>query len=66
MEQIEEIRVDADPAARVHMMRETEADPLAAFCRDPLLWGPLAGDEAIGAAMRSAEARAKQVLGLQR
>ena len=27
-------------------------DPLAAFCRDPLLWGPLAGNEVLTAAIR--------------
>ncbi len=27
-------------------------DPLAAFCRDPLLWGPLAGDPVLTAAIR--------------
>jgi len=35
------------------------ADPLAAFCRDPLLWGPLAGNPAlvagIGAAYRAVQ-----------
>jgi len=29
-------------------------DPLAAFCRDAQLWGPLAGHEALGAAIRRA------------
>ena len=43
-----------------------DPDPLAAFCRDPLLWGPLAGNEALGTAIRSAVQRATQVLGLQR
>lgn len=32
-------------------------DPLAAFCRDPLLWGPLAGHAALEAAIRSADVR---------
>jgi D-arabinitol 4-dehydrogenase len=27
-------------------------DPLAAFCRDPLLWGPLAGNDVLAAAIR--------------
>ena len=35
----------------------TDADPLAAFCRDPLLWGPLAGDERLLAALASASHR---------
>ncbi|HZE92544.1 MAG TPA: mannitol dehydrogenase family protein, partial [Rhizobacter sp.] len=29
-------------------------DPLAAFCRDPVLWGPLAGNDALMAAIRDA------------
>jgi D-arabinitol 4-dehydrogenase len=29
-------------------------DPLAAFCRDPLLWGPLAGNAALLSAVREA------------
>ncbi len=29
-------------------------DPMAAFCADPLLWGPLAGNEQLGAAIRAA------------
>jgi D-arabinitol 4-dehydrogenase len=32
-------------------------DPLAAFCRDPLLWGPLAGNATLLAAIRAADAR---------
>jgi D-arabinitol 4-dehydrogenase len=32
-------------------------DPLAAFCRDPVLWGPLAGNEVLGAAIREAHGR---------
>ena len=32
-------------------------DALAAFCRDPLLWGPLAGNEALEAAIRAAYVR---------
>jgi len=34
-------------------------DPLAAFCRDPLLWGPLAGDAALEAAIRAADVRVR-------
>ena len=34
-----------DPAA-AHAICDG-ADPVAAFCRDPLLWGPLAGDAAL-------------------
>ncbi len=33
------------------------ADPLDAFCRDPLLWGPLAGDAALTTAIRNAHGR---------
>jgi D-arabinitol 4-dehydrogenase len=32
-------------------------DPLAAFCRDPVLWGTLAGNEALGSSIRAAHAR---------
>ena len=32
-------------------------DPLRAFCADPLLWGPLAADERLLAAMREASGR---------
>ena len=32
-------------------------DPLAAFCREPLLWGPLTGNEALVAAIRAADGR---------
>jgi D-arabinitol 4-dehydrogenase len=32
-------------------------DPLAAFCADPLLWGLLAGNEALLAAIRAADGR---------
>ena len=35
----------------------TGVDPLAAFCRHPLLWGPLAGDATVEAAVRRAHAR---------
>ncbi|MBX3605478.1 MAG: mannitol dehydrogenase family protein [Piscinibacter sp.] len=40
----------------------TAADPLAAFCRDPLLWGPLAGHAALEAAIRAGERRVQQFL----
>lgn len=32
-------------------------DPLGAFCRDPLLWGPLAGNATLEAAIRAADRR---------
>ena len=35
----------------------TSSDPLAAFARDPLLWGPLAGDARLLQALRGASAR---------
>lgn len=38
------------------------ADPLAAFCRDPLLWGPLAGDARLEGAVRAAERRVQAFL----
>jgi D-arabinitol 4-dehydrogenase len=44
-----------DPAAAHALF--SAADPLDAFCRDPLLWGPLAGNTALTAAIRSAHAR---------
>jgi D-arabinitol 4-dehydrogenase len=44
-----------DPAAAHAFF--SSADPLAAYCRDPLLWGPLAGNEALEAAIRAAYAR---------
>jgi D-arabinitol 4-dehydrogenase len=44
-----------DPAA-AHAFFE-QADPLAAFCRDPLLWGPLAGHPALLSGIRAAERR---------
>jgi D-arabinitol 4-dehydrogenase len=37
----------------------TAADPLAAFCGDPLLWGPLAANEPLTAAIRDAERRVR-------
>ena len=39
-----------------------QADPLAAFCRDPLLWGPLAGHATLVAAIRAAEQRVQDLL----
>jgi D-arabinitol 4-dehydrogenase len=33
------------------------SDPVAAFCRDPVLWGPLAGDARLVAAIRAASGR---------
>jgi D-arabinitol 4-dehydrogenase len=40
-------------AAAAHALFET-ADPLDAFSRDPVLWGPLAGDTALVAALKQA------------
>jgi D-arabinitol 4-dehydrogenase len=37
-------------------------DPLAAFCRDPLLWGPLAGNAALEAALRAAQREVQQFI----
>jgi D-arabinitol 4-dehydrogenase len=37
-------------------------DPLGAFCRDPLLWGPLAGNAVLEAAIRQADARVQQFI----
>ena len=41
-----------DPA-RAHALFETD-DPLGAFARDPVLWGPIAGDARLEAALREA------------
>jgi D-arabinitol 4-dehydrogenase len=41
-----------DPA-RAHALF-TAADPLSAFCRDPILWGPLAGSAPLESAIRTA------------
>jgi D-arabinitol 4-dehydrogenase len=38
------------------------ADPLAAFCRDTVLWGPLAGNETLGAAIREAHGRVQHFI----
>jgi len=44
-----------DPAV-AHAICEA-ADPIAAFCADVPLWGPLAGDERLVAALRAAYER---------
>ena len=44
-----------DPAAAHAFF--SDADPLGAFCRDPLLWGPLAGNPVLVAAIRAAHRR---------
>jgi D-arabinitol 4-dehydrogenase len=44
-----------DPAA-AHAYFD-DPDPLAAFCRDPLLWGPLAGNADLLSALRAAHAK---------
>ena len=40
-------------AAAAHALFDTP-DPLAAFCRDPILWGPLAGNQRLAAAITEA------------
>jgi D-arabinitol 4-dehydrogenase len=47
-----------DPAA-AHALCAA-ADPVAAFCADAVLWGPLAGDARLVAAVRRASARVAQ------
>jgi D-arabinitol 4-dehydrogenase len=37
-------------------------DPLAAFCADPLLWGPLAGNPTLVASIRAADQRVQRFL----
>ncbi|RZI93314.1 MAG: mannitol dehydrogenase family protein, partial [Variovorax sp.] len=44
-----------DPAA-AHAICDA-ADPVAAFCADPTLWGPLAGDARLVDAVRRASER---------
>jgi D-arabinitol 4-dehydrogenase len=44
-----------DPAA-AHAICAS-ADPVAAFAADPVLWGPLAGDERLVGALRAASER---------
>jgi D-arabinitol 4-dehydrogenase len=40
----------------------TAADPLGAFCRDPMLWGPLAGNVVLEAAIREADGRVQRFI----
>lgn len=49
-----------DPAT-AHAFFESP-DPLRAFSADPLLWGPLAGDERLVSALRAAQARVHSFL----
>ena len=49
-----------DPVA-AHALFDTP-DPLAAFCRDPILWGPLAGNEVLTAALRRGVAEVHQFI----
>jgi D-arabinitol 4-dehydrogenase len=46
-------------AANAHSMCEA-ADPIAAFCADAPLWGPMANDPRLVSAMRTAYARVQQ------
>ena len=38
------------------------SDPLGAFCRDPMLWGPLAGNVVLEAAIRAADGRVQRFI----
>jgi D-arabinitol 4-dehydrogenase len=49
-------------AATAHAFFSTE-DPLLAFCRDPLLWADLAGNETLVAAVRGAHERVQAFVG---
>ena len=49
-----------DPAA-AHAICDA-ADPVAAFCADPALWGPLAGDARLVDAVRAASARVDRLI----
>lgn len=46
-------------APSAHALFEAR-EPLAAFCRDPVLWGPLAGDERVVAAVSAAHREVRQ------
>ena len=48
-------------AASAHAIFES-ADPLAAFSRDPILWGPLAGDPRLVAALKQAHTEVLQFI----
>jgi D-arabinitol 4-dehydrogenase len=48
-------------AAAAHALFDTP-DPLAAFCRDRVLWGPLAGNERLTAALTAAHHEVLQFL----
>ena len=48
-------------AAAAHAIFDA-ADPLAVYCRAPILWGPLAGDEALTAAIRAAHDRVQSFI----
>jgi len=49
-----------DPAA-AHALFDAP-DPLAAFCRGPVLWGTLAGDPQLEAAVREADGRVQSFI----
>jgi D-arabinitol 4-dehydrogenase len=49
-----------DPAA-AHAICDA-GDPVAALCADPVLWGSLAGDPRVMAAVRAASARVDQFI----
>ena len=48
-------------AVAAHALFDTP-DPLAAFCRDPILWGPLAGNQVLTAAIRRGVAEVHQFI----
>jgi D-arabinitol 4-dehydrogenase len=50
-----------DPAAAHGFF--AAADPVAAFCADPILWGPLAGNEALRGAVRAAQVEVQRFVG---
>jgi D-arabinitol 4-dehydrogenase len=52
-----------DPAA-AHSLFD-DPDPLGAYCRDPLLWGPLAGHPGLVSALRAAHAKVLHFTGEQ-
>jgi D-arabinitol 4-dehydrogenase len=48
-------------AASAHAIFES-ADPMAAFARDPILWGPMTGDPRLMAALVAAHTEVLQFL----
>jgi D-arabinitol 4-dehydrogenase len=52
-------------AAKAHALCDA-ADPVAAFCAEPALWGPIAGDARLQAAVRAGGERVQRFLEIRR